>query len=237
MSDERILQIQQISAHPGTVPGQGTQRAVEVCKYIDVTTCIGCKACEVACVEWNDHPFRETTFDNTYQTMPSTEWNYWNLIKFAEQERDGNMMWLMRKDQCMHCADPGCLRACPADGAIVQYENGIVDFQQENCIGCGYCISGCPFDIPKFNEGTKKVYKCTLCSDRVGEGLEPACIKASSTVWKWLAKPAGLFMAFLGVFAVFFHRIVAGPKVPQPEPLPVVTERPDEAEAKRSEKP
>ena len=81
----------------------------------------------------------------------------------------------------MHCEDPGCLRACPADGAIVQYTNGIVDFQQENCIGCEYCISGCPFDIPKFNSATKKVYKCTLCSDRVGQGLEPACIKACPT--------------------------------------------------------
>src|SRR5216684_2418813 len=166
MSNPRTFQIQEISAHPGPVPGQGTRREEEVCKYIDVTTCIGCKACEVACVEWNDHPFRETTFDNTYQTMPSTEWNYWNLIKFAEDERDGNLMWLMRKDQCMHCEDPGCLRACPADGAIIKYENGIVDFQQDNCIGCGYCISGCPFDIPKFNPKTKKVYKCTLCSDR-----------------------------------------------------------------------
>jgi len=90
-------------------------------------------------------------------------------------------MWLMRKDQCMHCEDPGCLRACPADGAIVQYTNGIVDFQQENCIGCQYCVSGCPFDIPKFNSTTKKVYKCTLCSDRVGQGLEPACIKSCPT--------------------------------------------------------
>jgi formate dehydrogenase beta subunit len=81
----------------------------------------------------------------------------------------------------MHCADPGCLRACPADGAIVQYENGIVDFQQENCIGCQLCVSGCPFNIPKFNQTTKKVYKCTLCSDRVGQGLEPACIKACPT--------------------------------------------------------
>ena len=181
MSNPRTFQIREISAHPGEVPGAGTQRALQVCKYIDVTTCIGCKACEVACVEWNDHPFRETTFDDTYQTMKSTEWNYWNLIKFAEDEHDGNLMWLMRKDQCMHCEDPGCLRACPADGAIIKYENGIVDFQQENCIGCGYCISGCPFDIPKFNEKTNKVYKCTLCSDRVGQGLEPACIKACPT--------------------------------------------------------
>ncbi len=67
MSNPQTFQIQEISAHPGPVPGQGTQRAEEVCKYIDVSTCIGCKACEVACVEWNDHPFRETTFDNTYQ--------------------------------------------------------------------------------------------------------------------------------------------------------------------------
>ena len=182
MSDERVLQIQAISGHPGPVPGRGTQRAVDVAKYVDVTTCIGCKACEVACVEWNDLPFRETTFDNTYQTMPTTEWNFWNLIKFNEHQPDNeNMMWLMRKDQCMHCADPGCLRACPADGAIVQYTNGIVDFQQENCIGCQYCVSGCPFNIPKFNSATKKVYKCTLCSDRVGQGLEPACIKACPT--------------------------------------------------------
>jgi formate dehydrogenase beta subunit len=127
-------------------------------------------------------PFQETAFDNTYQTMPATTWNYWNLIKFNEDQRgDGTLMWLMRKDQCMHCEDPGCLRACPADGAIVQYTNGIVDFQQENCIGCQYCVSGCPFDIPKFNSTTKKVYKCTLCSDRVGQGLEPACIKSCPT--------------------------------------------------------
>ncbi|HTG15188.1 MAG TPA: formate dehydrogenase subunit beta [Blastocatellia bacterium] len=182
MATEGTLQIKAISGHPGTVPGRGAIRELEVAKLVDVTTCIGCKACEVACVEWNDHPFRETVFDNTYQTMPTTEWNYYNLIKFNEHPReDGTMMWLMRKDQCMHCADPGCLRACPADGAIVQYTNGIVDFNQDNCIGCQFCISGCPFNIPKFNSESQKVFKCTLCSDRVGAGLEPACIKACPT--------------------------------------------------------
>jgi formate dehydrogenase iron-sulfur subunit len=182
MSDRKTLQIQRMSAHPGPIPGTGVQRDVQVCKLVDTTTCIGCKACEVACVEWNDMPFGATTFDNTYQTMPETRWNFWNLIKFNEHPReDGTVQWLMRKDQCMHCADPGCLAACPADGAIVQYTNGIVDFNQENCIGCEYCVSGCPFNIPKLNPGTKKVYKCTLCSDRVGEGLEPACIKACPT--------------------------------------------------------
>jgi len=182
MATLRTLEIKSISGHPGTVPGRGAVRGLEIAKLVDVTTCIGCKACEVACVEWNDHPFRETSFDNSYQTMATTEWNYYNLIKFNEHQlEDGGLKWLMRKDQCMHCEDPGCLRACPADGAIVQYTNGIVDFNQDNCIGCQYCVSGCPFDIPKFNPTTKKVYKCTLCSDRVGQGLEPACIKACPT--------------------------------------------------------
>ncbi|HVZ18620.1 MAG TPA: 4Fe-4S dicluster domain-containing protein [Terriglobales bacterium] len=132
MSDRKMLQIQRISGHPGPVPGKGTQRQQTLCKLVDTTTCIGCKACEVACVEWNDMPFQPTMFDNTYQTMPDTHWNYWNLIKFDEvSNNDGTFQWLMRKHQCMHCADPGCLAACPADGAIVQYENGIVDFQQE----------------------------------------------------------------------------------------------------------
>jgi len=179
---QATLEIQRISGHAGTAPGAGTQRDLDVCKLIDVTTCIGCKACEVACLEWNGLPYRETVFDNTYQTMPDTTWDFWNLIKFNEHTRDdGTLMWLMRKDQCMHCAEPGCLVACPADGAIVQYANGIVDFQEEKCIGCGYCIAGCPFNVPKFNSTTKKVFKCTLCSDRVGQGLEPACIKSCPT--------------------------------------------------------
>src|ERR1700720_3838852 len=182
MSDRKTLQVKQISGHSGPAPGFDVQRDYEVCKLVDTTTCIGCKACEVACVEWNDMPFSPTVFDNTYQTMPETRWNYWNLILFNEQQNeDGTLQWLMRKNQCMHCAEPGCLEACPADGAIVQYTNGIVDFQQDNCIGCQYCVTGCPFNIPKFNAETKKVHKCTLCSDRVGAGLEPACIKACPT--------------------------------------------------------
>jgi formate dehydrogenase iron-sulfur subunit len=178
------LEIRRISAHAGPVPGVGLKRDLEVAKLIDTTTCIGCKACEVACLEWNGLSFSDTTFQNSYQTMPETTYNFWNLIKFNEYEPDGdggNLMLLMRKDQCMHCEEPGCLIACPADGAIVQYVNGIVDFQQDACIGCGYCITGCPFNIPKFSPTSRKVFKCTLCSDRVSEGLEPACIKACPT--------------------------------------------------------
>jgi formate dehydrogenase beta subunit len=176
-----LLEIKAISGHRGGTPGKGVSRDYDVCKLVDTTTCIGCKACEVACLEWNGYEFRDTTFDNTYQTMPETAWNFWNLIKFNEVEGDNGLQWLMRKDQCMHCEEPGCLIACPADGAIVQYTNGIVDFNQANCIGCQYCVTGCPFNIPKFNTATKKVYKCTLCSDRVGAGLEPACIKSCPT--------------------------------------------------------
>jgi len=176
------LEIIRISGHAGPVPGAGLKREMEVAKLVDTTTCIGCKACEVACLEWNGLSFSDTTFQNSYQTMPETDWNFWNLIKFNEHERDdGGLMLLMRKDQCMHCAEPGCLVACPADGAIVQYANGIVDFQQDQCIGCGYCMNGCPFNIPKFSPTSRKVFKCTLCSDRVNEGLEPACIKACPT--------------------------------------------------------
>src|SRR5271170_4449131 len=101
-------EIVRISGHAGSVPGAGLNREFQVCKLVDTTTCIGCKACEVACLEWNGYTFTETTFDNSYQTMPETQWNYWNLIKFNEHEReDGTMQLLMRKDQCMHCEEPG----------------------------------------------------------------------------------------------------------------------------------
>jgi len=92
-----------------------------------------------------------------------------------------NLEWLIRKDGCMHCEDPGCLKACPAPGAIVQYSNGIVDFDHDKCIGCGYCVKGCPFNIPRISKVDNKAYKCTLCSDRVAVGQGPACAKSCPT--------------------------------------------------------
>ena len=169
-----------ISASPGPAPGAARQTHT-VAKLIDTTLCIGCKACEVACQEWNDQPFIAGNYEGTYQTLPDLAPNFWNLIKFKETEQDGHLLWLMAKYQCMHCVDPGCLRACPAPGAIVQHTNGIVDFNSDQCIGCGYCMTGCPFDVPKLHPQTKKVQKCTLCNDRVSVGLEPACIKACPT--------------------------------------------------------
>jgi formate dehydrogenase iron-sulfur subunit len=159
----------------------GLRRVPFVSKYIDTSTCIGCKACEVACQEWNDLPSVKTQQTGTYQTLPTLHAEFWNLIKFNEVDVEGNFAWLMRKDQCMHCAEPGCLRACPAPGAIVQYSNGIVDVNPEQCIGCGLCETGCPFDVPRFSARSGKMSKCTLCVDRTAVGLEPACVKACPT--------------------------------------------------------
>ena len=159
----------------------GLRSIPTVSKYIDTTTCIGCKACEVACQEWNDLRPLATQQVGTYQTLPTLDAQYWNLIRFNERDFDGGIAWLMRKDQCMHCDEPGCLAACPAPGAIVQYDNGIVDVNPDQCIGCRYCETGCPFDVPRFSRTTGKMAKCTLCVDRVTVGLEPACIKACPT--------------------------------------------------------
>jgi formate dehydrogenase iron-sulfur subunit len=165
-----------------SAPATGVRRSPTVVKLIDTTTCIGCKACEVACQEWNDLPPETTVQMGTYQTMPDMTSQFWNLIRFKEHEDEqGKFHWLMRKDQCMHCAEPGCLEACPAPGAIVQYANGIVDFNQDQCIGCGLCMSGCPFNVPKFSRTTNRVYKCTMCVDRTSVGLQPACVKACPT--------------------------------------------------------
>jgi len=176
---EKTLELTRISAATSHSPG--IRESETVAKLIDTTTCIGCKACEVACQEWNDLAPEVTVQFGSYQTLPELAPQFWNLIRFNETEINGSLAWLMRKDQCMHCAEPGCLEACPSPGAVVQYSNGIVDFQQERCIGCGYCITGCPFNVPKLSRKTSKVYKCTLCVDRISAGLEPACIKACPT--------------------------------------------------------
>ncbi|HZC67146.1 MAG TPA: formate dehydrogenase subunit beta [Nitrospirales bacterium] len=165
-----------------TTPSPGVRETQKVAKLIDVSKCIGCKACQVACMEWNDLRDEVGTNHGVYDNPLDLTDKSWTVMRFSEVEvEQGKLEWLIRKDGCMHCADPGCLKACPAPGAIVQYSNGIVDFHEENCIGCGYCITGCPFNIPRISKKDSKAYKCTLCSDRVSVGQEPACVKTCPT--------------------------------------------------------
>jgi len=165
-----------------TTPSPSQRQTLEVAKLIDVSKCIGCKACQSACMEWNDIRDEVGTNAGIYDNPRDLSGSSWTVMRFAEYENpNGNLEWLIRKDGCMHCADPGCLKACPSPGAIVQYANGIVDFHEEACIGCGYCITGCPFNVPRISTRDNKAYKCTLCSDRVSVGLEPACVKTCPT--------------------------------------------------------
>jgi len=173
------LDIRRRSATTFTPPA--ARQTLEVAKLLDISRCIGCKACQAACMEWNDLRDRVGGQAGGYTNPADLTAQSWCLMRFTEAEIDGRLRWLILKDGCLHCADPGCLRACPAPGAILQYSNGIVDFQEEQCIGCGYCISGCPFNIPRLRREDAKIYKCSLCSDRVAVGLEPACVKTCPT--------------------------------------------------------
>jgi formate dehydrogenase iron-sulfur subunit len=160
-----------------------SQRQTQVAKLIDVSKCIGCKACQTACLEWNDLVEEVGVNTGVYENPHDLTPNSWTLMRYTEWENPdtGNLEWLIRKDGCMHCEDPGCLKACPSPGAIVQYTNGIVDFVKANCIGCGYCVKGCPFNIPRISQVDHKAYKCSLCVDRVAVGQGPACAKACPT--------------------------------------------------------
>jgi len=175
------LSVERRSATTTTSPSVRVA-AEPVAKLIDVSKCIGCKACQVACMQWNDLRDEVGTTTGIYDNPVDLTDQSWTVMRFAEyQSPEGKLEWLIRKDGCMHCEDPGCLKACPSPGAIVKYGNGIVDFNSANCIGCGYCVAGCPFNIPRISKKDNKAYKCTLCSDRVAVGLEPACVKTCPT--------------------------------------------------------
>jgi formate dehydrogenase iron-sulfur subunit len=145
--------------------------------FTDTTLCIGCKACEVACKQWNQLPddgfsFSGLSYDNTVQLGASS----WRHVAFVEQTD----RWLMMSDVCKHCARAGCLEACPT-GAIVRTEFDSVYVQPDICNGCGYCVVSCPFGVIDRLERDGRAWKCTLCYDRQRGGLEPACAKACPT--------------------------------------------------------
>jgi formate dehydrogenase iron-sulfur subunit len=173
--------------------------------FTDTSLCIGCKACEVACKQWNHLPADDlgltgTSYDNTRQLSSST----WRHVSFIEQfdpdrfeeldppalsrplaegeqwARPGQR-WLLMSDVCKHCVHAPCLEACPT-GAIVRTEFDTVFVQQDICNGCGYCQPACPFGVVEIDrKGDGKAHKCTLCYDRLKSGMEPACAKACPT--------------------------------------------------------
>jgi formate dehydrogenase iron-sulfur subunit len=149
--------------------------------FTDSTVCIGCKACEVACKEWNGVPhdgfdWTGQSYDNTGALGHST----WRHVKFIERERDGGLAWDFSSDVCKHCEHAGCLEACPT-GAIVRTEFGGVFIQPDICNGCGYCIVACPFGVVDRRPDDGRAFKCTFCYDRQKAGLEPACAKVCPT--------------------------------------------------------
>jgi len=160
--------------------------------FTDTSVCIGCKACEVACKEWNEVPedglgLTGMSYDNSTALGAST----WRHVAFIEQRApaadpaDG-MRWLMSSDVCKHCTSAACLDVCPT-GSLLRTEFGTVVVQDDICNGCGYCIPACPYGVidqrhaPSGDRNVGLAQKCTLCYDRIGVGLEPACAKACPT--------------------------------------------------------
>jgi formate dehydrogenase iron-sulfur subunit len=171
--------------------------------FTDTSICIGCKACEVACKEWNQVPedglnLLGMSYDNTGGLGAST----WRHVAFIEQtaprrpvdlgmpslpvspqgaqEPDRELRWLMSSDVCKHCTHAACLDVCPT-GAIFRTEFDTVVIQQDVCNGCGYCVPACPYGVIGQREDDGRMFKCTLCYDRLIDGMEPACAKACPT--------------------------------------------------------
>ncbi len=146
---------------------------------IDVSKCTACRGCQIACKQWNKLGVEPTEQRGTHQNPPDLSPLTWNLVRFTEiPMKDGGMRWLFRKDNCMHCTDAACQKACPVPGAIFKTAEGAVVIDKEKCIGCKYCVNVCPFEVPRFDSAANKVSKCTLCWDRTSHGQQPACAKA-----------------------------------------------------------
>jgi formate dehydrogenase iron-sulfur subunit len=154
--------------------------------FTDTSVCIGCKACEVACKEWNHIPedglaLTGMSYDNSVGLSADT----WRHVAFIEQRKpvaDGQdrFRWLMASDVCKHCTHAACLDVCPT-GALFRTEFSTVVVQADVCNGCGYCIPACPYGVIDRRQDDGRAWKCTMCYDRLGDGLEPACAKACPT--------------------------------------------------------
>ena len=158
--------------------------------FTDTSVCIGCKACEVACKQWNGVPAAEhlDLLGMSHDNTGALGANAWRHVAFVEQSKpvdlgmpavDG-LRWLMASDVCKHCTHAGCLDVCPT-GALFRTEFGSVVVQQDICNGCGYCVSACPFGVIDRRADDGRAWKCTLCYDRLGDGRTPACAQACPT--------------------------------------------------------
>ncbi|NPV26348.1 MAG: 4Fe-4S dicluster domain-containing protein [Firmicutes bacterium] len=148
---------------------------------IDVTKCTGCRACQVACKQWNQLKAEITPFKGTYQTHPDLMAHTYTVVMFNEyEEKDGQIKWYFRKHQCMHCEHPVCVEVCPRQ-ALMKTDTGAVIRDKDKCIGCQYCVYSCPFQVPKYDKQADKATKCELCYDRMVAGIIPACAKACPT--------------------------------------------------------
>ncbi|MDQ5987303.1 MAG: formate dehydrogenase iron-sulfur subunit [Syntrophus sp. SKADARSKE-3] len=152
----------------------------EYVKLIDVSKCTGCRGCQLACKQWNQQPAKQTVHYGSYQNPPDLQSNTWMLIRFQEVAEKNSVKWLFRKDGCMHCTDAACVKVCPS-GALYHTEFKSVSVNHDRCIGCKECVSSCPFDIPRYDRVTDKIYKCDLCYSRLQADLIPACAKACPT--------------------------------------------------------
>ena len=150
----------------------------------DVSLCIGCKACEVACKEWNQLEGNEPMFRDSLDNTGQLDAENWRHVKFIEQETPDDPMkpvvMHMMSDVCKHCTDAPCLNVCPTN-AIVRTEFDTVYIKQDTCNGCRDCISACPYAVIGFSHKTGTVHKCTFCYDRLQAGLKPACATACPT--------------------------------------------------------
>jgi len=173
--------------HPGLDPAAVagyTDHPPRMGFFTDTSVCIGCKACEVACKEWNAVPedglvLTGMSYDNTAE-LSATTWRHVAFIEQPASDGDGEMRWLMASNVCKHCSEAACLDVCPT-GALMRTEFGTVVVQDDICNGCGYCVSACPFGVIGRSETDGGAHKCTLCYDRLGDGLMPACAKACPT--------------------------------------------------------
>jgi len=155
--------------------------------FTDTTVCIGCKACEVACKQWNQLPYDGYNFTGmSYYNSVDLGASTWRHVEFVERpvplggQTAGNFSWLMMSDVCKHCKRAGCLEACPT-GSIIRTEFDTVYVQPDICNGCGYCVVACPFGVIDRLEDDGRAWKCTLCYDRLKDNMEPACAKACPT--------------------------------------------------------